>query len=131
MLTQTPVSATRDRRLVLFSIWIFVLLNYVYADIVMVIFHPDVYQRAAQGMSQLTVLGAAVLMEVLIAMPLVTVLLKRPAARWANVFGGIVGTAFVGVTLSPRAPWFYLFFGLIEIVCTLFIIWYAWSWRDE
>jgi hypothetical protein len=43
----------------------------------------------------------------------------------------VVGTAFVAITLSPRAPWFYLFFGVIEIVCTLFVIWYSWSWRDE
>jgi hypothetical protein len=131
MLAQSPFAAVRDRRLVLFSIWIFVLLNYVYADIVMVMFHPDVYQRAAQGMSQFTVLGAAILMEVLIAMPLLNILLKRPAGRWANIIGGLVGTAFVGITLSPRAPWFYLFFGVIEIACTLFVIWYAWLWCDE
>ena len=121
MLAQSPFAAVRDRRFVLFSIWIFVLLNYVYADILMVIMHPEVYQRVAQGMSEMAVLGGAVLMEVLIAMPLLTMLLKQPAGRWANIIGGVVGTAFVGITLSPRAPWFYLFFGVIEITCTLFV----------
>ena len=131
MLAQSPFAVVRDRRFVLFSIWIFVLLNYAYADILMVMLHPEIYQRAAQGMSQFTMLGATVLMEVLIAMPLLTILLKRPAGRWANIIGGLVGTAFVGVTLSPRVQWFYLFFGAIEIACTLFVICYAWSWREE
>ena len=131
MLAQSTFAAVGDRRFVLFSIWIFVLLNYAYADILMVIMHPDVYQRMAQGMPQFTVLGVAVLMEVLIAMPLLTILLKRTAGRWANIIGGLVGTAFVGITRSRRAPWFYLFFGVIEIAFTLFVIWYAWSWREE
>jgi hypothetical protein len=125
------ITATSDRRLTSFALWIFVLLNYVYADMVMVIFRPEIYQRAAQGMSEWTALAATVLMEVLIVMPLACIVLKRPASRWTNIAGGVVGTLFVAATLSPRAPLFFWFFGLLEIACTLFIIWYAWTWRDD
>ena len=97
----------------------------------MVIFRPEVYQHAAQGMSEWTALGATALMEVLIAMPLACIVLKPLPARWANTIGGIIGTLFVAVTLSPRAPLFFWFFGLIEIACTIFVIWYAWSWRES
>ena len=123
--------STNRQRAILFAVWIFVLLNYVYADVVMMIFRPDAYQRVAQGMSEWTFLGAAVLMEILIAMPLMTVVLGRNAARWANIAGGAIGTLFVGITLSPRAPLFYWFFGVVEIACTIFVIWYAWTWRED
>ena len=45
------------------------------------------------------------------------------------IIAGLVGTAFVGVSLSPRAPAAYLALSGIEILATLFIVWYAWTWR--
>lgn len=104
--------------------------NYLYADLVMMIVNPAIYERAATKMTGGVVLGFAALMEILIAMVLLSRILTYKANRWANIIGGIVGTAFVAVTLNARAPAFYLFFSSIEILSTLFIVWYAWTWRD-
>ena len=131
MNTGNKIADLKDRKTVLSSLWIFVLFNYLYADLAMMNFHPEVYQKIAAQMSQGVVLGATVLMEILIAMTLLPRILKYRANRWANIIAGIVGTAFVALTLlSGKAPAFYLFLSTIEIATTLFIIWYAWTWPD-
>jgi Family of unknown function (DUF6326) len=125
------VSEPKDRKAILSTLWIFVMFNYIYADIVMMIFNPAVYQKAAASMSEWLVLAFAALMEVAIAMVLLSRVLKYKANRWANVIAGVESTAFVTFTLlDGMQPLFYIFFAAIEIACTLFIVWYAWSWPN-
>ena len=119
-----------DRRAILSTSWIFVILNYLYGDLAMMMFHPEAYQKIIAGMSEGLVLGATVLMEILIVMVLLARVLKYQANRWANIVVGIVGTAFVASTLVGDPPAFYLFLSAIEIACTLFIVWFAWTWPD-
>ena len=128
MNTNKQPAETKDRKAVLSTIWIFVIFNYLYGDLAMVIFRPEAYQRIVAGMSEGLVLGATVLMEILIAMVLLSRILKYEANRWANIIMGIVGTAFAALTLVGKPPAFYLFLSAIEIACTLFIVWYAWTW---
>jgi hypothetical protein len=56
---------TGDRRMMLFTLWIFATLNYVYADVV-TLFDKSV----STALSQTALLGAAVLVETAIAMTL-------------------------------------------------------------
>lgn len=128
MNTNKQPAEIKDRKAVLSTIWIFVIFNYLYGDLAMVIFRPEAYQRIVAGMSEGLVLGATVLMEILIAMVLLSRILKYEANRWANIIMGIVGTAFAALTLVGKPPAFYLFLSAIEIACTLFIVWYAWTW---
>jgi hypothetical protein len=126
--TYQKTGETKDRKVVLSTIWIFVMFNYLYADLMIMIVNPELYRQAAARMPEGVVLGATVLMEILIAMVLLSRVLKYRANRWANIIAGAVGTAFVAVTLGGRPPAFYLFLSAIEIACTLFIVWYAWTW---
>jgi hypothetical protein len=121
-------TATTDRRALLSALWVFVLFNYLYGDLAMMIFRPGSYQAIAARMSQWLALAATALMELLIAMVVLVRILKYPVNRRANIIAGVVGTAFVAVTLSPRAPPFYLFLSVVEMACTVFIVWYAWTW---
>jgi hypothetical protein len=82
-------------------------------------------------------MGSAVLMEIPIAMILACRLLPFRANRIANIIAGGVLTlvngflTFVAPLLGwGRPPAFpeYLFFATIETVCTLVIIWQAWTW---
>jgi hypothetical protein len=130
MKTNKKGAETKDRKAILSTLWIFVMFNYLYADLAMMIFNPGTYQAIAARMSQWVALGATALMELLIAIILLSRILKYRANRWANIIAGVVGTAFVAVTLSPRAPTFYILLSTIEIACTLFIIWYAWTWPN-
>jgi len=122
---------THDRKPVLSTLWVFVVLNYLYGDLAMMIFHPALYQRVAARMSEGVILGDAVFMELPIAMILLSRVLKYAANRWANILLGAVFSVFSAVTqLSGKAPAFFLFLSAVEIPCTLFIFWYAWTWPN-
>ena len=69
-------------------------------------------------------------METAIAMVLLARILKYGVNRWANIVVGVIHTALVCWSLSVTTPTlFYAFFATIQIACTLFVIWYAWTWR--
>ena len=106
------------------------MLNYLYADVFTLFFNPTA-QKETLAMPQGAVLVFAILMETAIAMILLSRLLKYRANRWANIITGIFHTAFVAWSLTGATPALsYVFFASIEIVCTLFITWYAWTWRS-
>jgi hypothetical protein len=130
MTTNPKITETTDRKTILSTLWIFVMFNYLYADLVMMIANPAIYQKMAASMTDGVMLGFTVLMEILIAMILLSRILKYRANRWANIIAGVVGTAFVAMTLGGKPPAFYLFLSTIEIACTLFIVWYAWTWPN-
>ena len=124
-------SPLKNRKAILSTLWVFVMFNYVYADVVMIIVSPAAYQKIAATMTQGLTLALAILMEVPIAMVLLSRLLSYKANRWANIIAGVESTLFVAVTaLGAVPPLFYIFFATIEIGCTLFIVWYAWTWPD-
>lgn len=124
------VIAVTDRKVVLSSLWVVVVFNYLYADFMILIFRPGAYPAMAARMSTAIALGATLVMELLLAMAFLSRVLEHSWNRRLNIIAGLIGTAFVGITLSPRAPVAYLALSAIEIMATLFIVWYAWTWRE-
>ena len=121
-----PEKNGNDRRVKLQTLWTFVTLNYVYADVV-TLFDKTV----VTSLSQTALLGAAILVETAIAMVLLTRALKRKANRWANIIVGAVNTIAVLASLLVATPApYYIFFAAIEIPTTIVIMWYAWTWRS-
>ena len=113
--------------------------NYLYADYLGFL-DSSVLQEILTGYAggfQITqgfLLGAAILMETAIVMVLLSRILKYRANRWANIIAGVIHTAAVSLSMFVGAEppaLFYIFFGTIEIACTLFIIWYAWTWPKQ
>jgi len=117
-------------------LWIFALLNYLYADVIALF--DIVGSRTPFGpLAPWALMGSAVLMEIPIAMILACRLLPFRANRLANVIAGAIVTLVNGfLTFVPplvgwgRPPAFaeYLFFATIETVATSVIIWQAWTW---
>jgi len=133
------MTRTMDRKVVLSTLWIFATLNYVYADVFNLYFDPVLLKEVTRqllagyvGSFRITqgfVLTFAIIVETAIAMVLLSRVLPYAANRWANVSVGVLQTAsvafsVVGATLTI----FYGFFAAIEMACTLFIVWYAWTW---
>ncbi len=117
-------------------LWIFVLFNYIYADIT-TLMDSSVLTELITGYAgglQITqgfLLGGAILMEIPIAMVVLSRVLKYKANRLANIIAGTIKTAAVSLSMFVGTPaLYYIFFGTIEIGCTLLIIWYAWKWTD-
>ena len=76
-------------------------------------------------------LGASIFQEIPIAMVLLSRILKYRANRWANIIAGTIMTVALIVTLFVAVPTLhYVFFSIIEIACTAFIVWYAWRWPN-
>src|SRR5438876_12332435 len=119
-------------------LWIFALLNYLYADVVAlfaIVGSPNLAD--APHLPPWALMGSAVLMEIPIAMILACRLLPFRANRLANIIAGGIMTLVNGfLTFVPplagwgRPPAFpeYVFFATIETVCTLVMIWQAWTW---
>jgi len=140
MKTTKKSTKSNDRRVVLSTLWIFALFNYVYADILTLYFNatlqPEAWKQFQSGqvgsihITQEFVLVGAILMETAIAMALLSRVLPYRANRWANILVAVVQTVEVAWSLTGPVYWnqFYIFFAAIEIACTLFIIWYAWTW---
>ena len=118
--------------------WIFALLNYLYADVVAlfaIVGSPNLSD--APHLPPWALLGSAVLMEIPIAMIVASRLLSFRANRLANIIAGTLLTLINGFLtfVAPllgwgRPPAFaeYLFFATIETVCTVVIVWQAWTW---
>jgi len=127
------------RRVALSTLWIFAVLNYIYADVYSLFFNPvlqpEATKRLTEGyagdilITQGFVLVTAILMETAIAMVLLSRFLPYRANRWANILVGGLHTLFVAWSLLGETPnGFYVMFAAIEVACTLFIVWYAWQW---
>ena len=126
-----------DMRSKLSTLWIFVALNYLYCDVVSLM-DPELlpqYLRGNVNGLELTpgfLLGAAILVEIFIAMVLLSRVLPYRANRWANIAAGTIMTAVQSATLFVGIPApYYLFFSVIEIATTVLIVWFAWNWREH
>lgn len=84
---------------------------------------------AGLKMNQTTLLISGIIMEISIAMVLLSRVLKYKANRISNIIAGIIKTLIMIGTLFMGTPsYHYMFFASIEIGTTLFIVWYAWTW---
>jgi hypothetical protein len=117
-------------------LWLFALLNYLYADVV-ALFAIAGTHNAFDPLSPVALMASAVLMEIPIAMILACRWLPFRANRLSNIIAGALVTLINGfLTFVPplvgwgRPPAFaeYLFFATIETVATSAIIWQAWTW---
>jgi hypothetical protein len=114
----------QDMRTRLSTLWLFATLNYVYADVV------TIYDKGGKlGYSQTFLLGAAILVEIPMAMVLLSRMLKYRTNRWANLTAGAAMTVIQAATLFVAVPTpYYVFFSVIEVVTTLVVVWSAWKW---
>jgi hypothetical protein len=131
-------TAGMDMKVLLSTLWIFAVLNYLYAD-VLTLMDPEGLKAIMTGYAGTMpitpgfLLAAGVLMETAIAMVLLSRVLKYGANRWANIIVGILHTLAVlaSMFVGTGPDLYYLFFGIIEIVCTLVIVWFAVRWREQ
>ncbi len=113
-------------------LWIVVMFNMVFADILTFI-TPGALQELWAGQAGVTItpgllLGFALLTEIPIAMIFVSRILKPRANRWANTVAAVVTTAYVigGGSLTPH----YVFFAAVQIACMALIVWSVWAQRS-
>ena len=117
-----------DRRMILAGLWVAVMLTYLWGDVLRIVAGDQTPGelkgvQATQGMW----LGIAVIMLVPSVMLVLTLTLKYPAIRWANIVVAIVVVAFNLLGLPYKGA-YDNFLIVVSFVWNALIIWYAWQW---
>jgi hypothetical protein len=114
--------------------WIFVLLNVIFRDI-HELFRPGLLEEMMTGtvngvqITEGTLLVGGIMLEILIAMVILSRVLPYRVNRWANIIAGAIAIPLV-IGIGPK-DLDDLFFATIEVVALLLIIWYAWKWHNR
>jgi hypothetical protein len=122
-----------DMRAKLSALWTFVLINMIFADIFGFMLADTLRNIMASNADGITItpeflLLAAVMTEISMVMVIASRLLPYRFNRWANILGGIFTIVYV-VGLGSLTP-HYIFIASIEVLCSAWIVWLAWQWRE-
>ena len=119
------------------ALWVSVMFLYAYADIKAFYkpgFIEEVMSGEAAGMqiTQVWLLGGAILMTIPSVMIFLSLALKPKANRWANIIAGILFFSTSPITMLMPGAWvYYIFYGSVEALLTALIVWYAWKWPEQ
>ena len=133
MNTNSKTIQMKDTKVLLSTLWIVVMINMAYADI-LGLFIPGALEEVAKTSVSMgttipqLMLGGAIMLEIPIAMILLSRVLKYKVNRWANIIASVITIAYVvgGGSLDLH----YIFIATIEVVCMLLIVWLAWKWHN-
>lgn len=123
-----------DTKVLLSTLWIVVMINMAYADILS-LHIPGAFDEVAKTsvstgttIPQL-MLGGAIMTEFSIAMIILSRVLKHGINRWVNIVVGTLTIAYIwgGMASYPH----YIFIATVETICLLLIAWLAWTWRSD
>jgi hypothetical protein len=117
------------------ALWVAMMLLYIYADILS-LFRPGQLEEMIEGLmgpfpvTQASLLVASILMIIPAVMVFLSLTLKPKVARWANIAVGVLYTVVNISNLIGEAWVYYIVFGIVEIMLTLLIVSYAWTWAN-
>ncbi len=125
-------------RLKLFALWSSVMFFYIYNDYFQ-LWQPGHLQAMLAGQlffagsPQWVLLGGASVMIVPSLMPFLALVLPVRLNRWLNIiFGVVYSLIMIAVIVAFKVGWyFYIMYAVIEVILTLLIVWYAWTWPKE
>lgn len=137
MNTYKETFAMQNRKAILSTLWVFLAVNYIFCDVLSNM-EPGVIKELITGtlgsiqVTQVFLLTSAIMMEIPFAMIVLARVLKYRASRWANIIAGAIMAAVQVGTMGMGTPptLHYLFYSAMEIACALFVVWYAWTWRN-
>ncbi len=123
---------------VLFStLWIFVTVNYIFCD-VFTLFHSESLKQLMTGemggmeINQSFLLSFSILMEMPMVMIVLSRILPYKSNRLANIIVALIMTLVQGATLfTDDNTLHYIFFSIIEVGTTSFILYSAWNWVES
>jgi hypothetical protein len=122
-------------KITLSALWVAMMLLYIYADILS-LFRPGQIEEMREGLmgpfpvTQASLLVASILMIIPAVMVFLSLTLNPKMARGANIAVGALYTLVNSSNLIGETWAYYILFGIVEIVLTLLIVWYAWKWTS-
>jgi hypothetical protein len=119
-----------DPKVKLSLLWVFVILNIAYADILSLMDPTSPIRETMTGapLPAGGLIAGAVLMETSIAMVILSWILNYKVNRWVNI---VIGALNILAIVTGGHGLYYAFFATVEVVSILLIIWFAWKWKPE
>ena len=118
-----------DRRGVLSSLWIFVLLNMLFRDIHEFARPGWIEELMSMEVADGLLLASGIVLSLMISMIVLNRVLSSRAARWTNVSVSVVVIA--SMVANPPGDLDDIWFFAVEILALLAIIGLAWTWRTD
>ncbi len=118
-----------DKRTTLSTLWIVVMMNMIFADILSFI-SPNFFDNmSAMTITPMMLLIFALLLEVPIMMIYLSRVLDGAALKWTTLAASILTILFVigGGSLAPH----YIFFASVEVIVMLIILVMAWRLQEN
>lgn len=118
-------------------LWIFVTVNYIFCDVFTLMYSEELKQilsgtTGAFKMTQSFLLTFAIIMEIPMVMIVLSRILKYRVNRIISITAGILLTLIQATSLFVGRPTLhYIFFSVVEIATTLFIVWIALKWNKS
>jgi hypothetical protein len=118
-----------DTRIILSGLWVALMLNNLWGDVLRIM-AGDVKPGEIDGVqvTQGVWFGIAVLMLIPIVMVVLTLTLKYPAIRWANIIVAICIFVFNLIGLPGYPGAYDKFLIIVGLVFNALTVWYAWKW---
>jgi len=118
-----------DVKITLSALWVALMLTYLLGDVLR-IFSGDFKAGEIGGMqiSQKMYLGLAILMVIPILMVFLSLTLKYPVNRWANIIVAVFFFVFNLIGLPTYPSLYDKFLIIVGLVFNVMIVWYAWKW---
>ncbi|MBF4695269.1 DUF6326 family protein [Fusibacter ferrireducens] len=119
----------KNRKMILSTLWIFVLTNMLYADVLSLMDPTSPIRMVMTGtpMPSGGLIAGAVLMETAIIMILLPHFLSYKLNKWITTF--VCALNILAVVVGGHGT-YYILFASIEVMCMLFILWLSWQNPD-
>ena len=118
-----------DPRIKLSLLWIFVVLNMAYADILSLMDSTSIIRGIMAGapLPAGGLIVGAIVMETSFAMVILPWVLNYKVNRWVSI---IIGVSMSVQIVVGGHGLYYVFFETVEVLCILLIIWFTWKWTN-
>ena len=139
MNTNKKTTTMKGTKILLSLLWVFLSVNYIFCDLRNYM-EPGILQEMMSGyvaggdvqITQGFLLVTAMIMEIPLAMIILSWVLKYQANRWVNIIAGAIMVVFQISSLFMGTPSLqYLFYSTMEIAGLLLILWTAWKWSNH
>jgi len=135
IVASAPTTAAARRigpRAVVSSLWLFAVLNYLYCDVLSLMYPPDLQGYVAGDVGGIHInqgflLAAGVLMTIPMSSVLVSRIAPHRLARWWSLVAAAIMTLVqVGtIGMGSGVTLHYAYFSIIEVATTVAIVWIA------
>lgn len=118
-----------DTRIILSGSWITLILLYLIGDVLRIYSGDAARMADAQTPNDPKWLFAAVFLLIPVLMAFLSLVLRQPVSRWANIILAVVYFLFVLVDINSFPSLYDKFLLIVSMGFNVVTVWVAWNWN--